>query len=54
MGTSASTLQGINPDNIQELSSLIAEIFYIEDVDSTLIDKVQNFLGGLIPLTCAE
>lgn len=54
MGTSASTLQGINPDNIQELSSLIAEIFYTEDVDTTLIDKVQNFIGGLIPLTRTE
>lgn len=54
MGTSASTLQGINPDNIQELSSLIAEIFYTEDVDSTLIVKVQNFLSGLIPLTYTE
>lgn len=54
MGTSASTLQGINPDNIQELSSLIAEIFYTEDVNSVLIDKVQNFLSGLIPLTRTE
>lgn len=54
MGTSASTLQGINPDNIQELSSLIAEIFYTENVGSTLIDKVQIFLSGLIPLTRIE
>lgn len=51
IGTSAATLQGINPDNIQELSSLIAEIFYTEDVHSMLIDKVQFFLSGLIPLT---
>ena len=51
MGTSAATLQGINPDNIQELSSLIAEIFYAEDVRSTLINKTQFFLSGLIPLT---
>lgn len=54
MGTSASTLQGINPDNIQELSSLIAEIFYTEVVYPTLVDKVQFFLGGLIPLTHTE
>lgn len=54
VGTSASTLQGINPDNIQELSSLIADIFYTKDVDSALIVKVQNFLRGLIPLTCTE
>lgn len=51
MGTSAATLQGINPDNIQELSSLIAEIFYTKDVNSMLIEKVQFFLSGLIPLT---
>lgn len=54
MGTSAATLQGINPDNIQELSSLIAEIFYTKDVNSMLIEKVQFFLSGLIPLTRTE
>lgn len=54
MGTSAATLQGINPDNIQELSLLIADIYFARDIDSTLIDKVQFFINGLIPLTRTE
>ncbi len=54
MGTSAATLQGINPENIQELSLLIADIYFAKNIDSTIIDKVQSFLSGLIPLTCTE
>lgn len=54
MGTSAATLQGVNPDNIQKLSLLIAEIFFSETVSSPLIDKVQLFLSELIPLTVTK
>ena len=51
MGTSAATLQGVNPDNIQRLSLLIAEVFFSETASSVFIDKVQIFLSELIPLT---
>lgn len=54
IGTSAATLQGINPDNILELSTLIAEIYYSNDISSSSIDKVQLFLNNLIPLTHTE
>ena len=36
MGTSAATLQGINPENIQELSLLIADIYFAKNIDSTI------------------
>lgn len=51
MGTSAATLQGVNPDNISELSTLIAEIYYEKDIGTALIKKVQSYLRKLIPLT---
>lgn len=54
MGTSAATLQGINPENIKQLASLIAQIFYVDQVYSNLIDSVQIFLEKLIPLTMEE
>lgn len=40
MGTSAATLQGINPENIQELSLLIADIYFAKNIDSTNKDSI--------------
>lgn len=51
MGTSAATLQGINYNNLQELSQLIADIYYANEIQAKLIDKVQLFLSELVPLT---
>lgn len=54
MGTSAATLQGINPDNIEELSTLIAEIYHAKTISFSLIKKVQSFIISLVPLTETE
>lgn len=54
MGTSAATLQGINPHNIQVLASVIAEIFYAKEIQTGLIDKAQLFISELVPLTHTE
>ena len=51
MGTSAATLQGINPNNINELSTLIAEIYYEKNIGVSLIKKIQSYLKKLVPLT---
>lgn len=51
MGTSAATLQGINPNNINELSILIAEIYYEKNIGVSLIKKIQSYLKKLVPLT---
>ena len=53
-GTSAATLQGINPHNIQVLASVIAEIFYAKEIQTGLIDKAQLFISELVPLTHTE
>lgn len=54
MGTSAATLQGINPENIQKLSSLMSEIFYTQLVTPALVEKVQAYIETLVPLPNTE
>lgn len=51
MGTSAATLQGLNTQNIPDLSNLIAKIYQSKTIDSSLIKASQDFIQGLHPMT---
>lgn len=51
MGTSAATLQGINDQNISELSSLITKIYQSKTVTPSLIKMTQDFIRTLQPMT---
>lgn len=51
MGTSAATLQGLNDNNISELSELIAKIYQSKTLCPSLLKKVQYFNQTLKPMT---
>lgn len=51
MGTSAATLQGLNDQNITELSNLITQIYQSKIVSPNLVKEVQSFIQSLEPMT---
>ena len=51
MGTSAATLQGINSYNLEKLADLIAQIYYVDSVNETLLNKTQKYINELVPLS---
>lgn len=51
MGTSASTLQGVNTNNLDDLSYLISKIYFSNTVDSKIISESQDYISSLSPLS---
>lgn len=51
MGTSAATLQGLNPNRCRELAQLIAKIYFKEQKFTELKKASERFIRSLTPLT---
>lgn len=50
MGTSASTLQGLNTKNVSDLALLIHKIYISDEINKALISECQKYIDTLLPL----